>query len=113
MTERHVPAEAVEAAHEQLDAMGAYVSPKYVAAALEAALPILLSHESEQTRLAHLDATVNRDSVDKMQRAVDAVAALHFAINEDRRPFCNDCGEPYPCGTVSAIQTTLGGSGDE
>lgn len=39
-----IPDEAVEAAHEQLDAMGAYVSPKYVRAALEEAAPHIFAH---------------------------------------------------------------------
>lgn len=34
-----IPAQAVEVAREQLDAMGIYVSPKYMRAALEAAAP--------------------------------------------------------------------------
>lgn len=38
-----IPAQAVEAAHEQLDGMGAYVSRKYVQAALEEALPHLFA----------------------------------------------------------------------
>jgi hypothetical protein len=44
MSDNHViPAEAVEAAHEQLDAMGSYVPRKYLAAALEAAAPHMLA----------------------------------------------------------------------
>lgn len=38
-----IPAQAVEAAHEQLDGMGAYISKKYVRAALEEALPHILA----------------------------------------------------------------------
>ena len=37
-------------------------------AALEAAAPHLLSHEREETRLAHLDAVVNARTVDKLER---------------------------------------------
>lgn len=57
-----IPAEAVAAAREQLHEMGAEVPPKYVNSALEAALPFLLSHEREQTRIAHVDAMVNRET---------------------------------------------------
>jgi len=39
-------------------------------AALEAALPILLSHEREETGLAHVDAVVNRDTVDRLEREI-------------------------------------------
>jgi hypothetical protein len=38
-----IPDAAVEAAHEQLEAMGAYVSKDYVEAALEAAAPHLIA----------------------------------------------------------------------
>jgi hypothetical protein len=38
-----IPAAAVEAAHEQLDAMGSYVSRKYLETALEAAAPHMLA----------------------------------------------------------------------
>ena len=37
-------------------------------AALEAALPILLSHEREETRLAHVDAVVNAETVDRLEK---------------------------------------------
>ena len=37
-------------------------------AALEAALPHMLSHEREQTRLAHVDAVVNAQTVDRLER---------------------------------------------
>jgi hypothetical protein len=43
---------------------------------LEAAAPHMLSHEREQTRLAHLDAVVNARTVDKLNNAVEAVLAL-------------------------------------
>jgi hypothetical protein len=36
--------------------------------ALEAAAPILLSHERQQTADAHRDAIVNRDTVDRLER---------------------------------------------
>ena len=38
-----IPPEAIEAAHEQLDAMGSYVPRKYIEAALEAAAPYMLA----------------------------------------------------------------------
>ena len=40
-------------------------------AALEAALPHMLSHEREQTRLAHVDAVVNAESLSKYETLVD------------------------------------------
>lgn len=43
-----IPAEAVDAAHEQLDAMGAYVTPKYLRAALEAAAPLMFAQALEE-----------------------------------------------------------------
>lgn len=42
-------------------------------AALEAAYPILLSHEREETRLAHVDAVVNAETVGKLQAKLDAI----------------------------------------
>jgi hypothetical protein len=53
-----IPDEAVEAAMKHFPPL--YTS--VVLAALEAAAPILLSHEREETRLAHLDAMVNRET---------------------------------------------------
>ncbi len=44
-------------------------------AALEAALPTLLSHEREETRLAHLDAVVNAREVDRLERELDTAKA--------------------------------------
>lgn len=44
--------------------------------ALEAALPHLLSHEREETRLAHLDAVVNVETVGTLQAKLDRIAAL-------------------------------------
>lgn len=46
--------------------------------ALEGAYPILLSHELEQTRLAHLDAVVNVATVGILQEKLElAEARLH------------------------------------
>lgn len=58
-----IPAEAVEAAYAELpsEAMR-HVNKARLRNILEAALPILLSHEREQARLAHLDAMVNRET---------------------------------------------------
>jgi len=36
--------------------------------ALEAAAPHMLSHEREETRLAHIDAVVNAQTVDRLER---------------------------------------------
>jgi hypothetical protein len=43
---------------------------------LEAASPILLSHERQQTADAHRDAIVNRDTADKMETQLARVNAL-------------------------------------
>jgi hypothetical protein len=60
-----IPAEAIEAAHrawrEQAKLDGS-IFEYNLRAALEAATPYMLSHEREQTRLAHLDAMVNRET---------------------------------------------------
>jgi len=42
---------------------------------LEAAAPHMLSHEREETRLAHVDAVVNRDTVDRLERELDEAKA--------------------------------------
>jgi hypothetical protein len=44
--------------------------------ALEAAAPHMLSHEREQTRLAHVDAVVNAETVGVLQQKLDRVEAL-------------------------------------
>ena len=51
--------------------------------ALEAAAPILLSHEREETRLAHVDAVVNAETVDRLEK--------ELAEAEDNC-CCGDCG---------------------
>ena len=48
-------------------------------AGLEAAYQHLLSHEREETRLAHVDAVVNAQSVDKLQAKLDRAEALAAA----------------------------------
>lgn len=63
-----IPAEAVEAAREQLDAMGIYVSPKYMRAALEAAAPHMLAEAFEQGQksgLRHTDRLVAAAKIGK------------------------------------------------
>jgi hypothetical protein len=64
-----IPEEAVEAAaramYAQDGGVGEFnlgVYEDYAAAMLEAAAPYMLSHEREQTRLAHIDAMVNRET---------------------------------------------------
>jgi dihydropteroate synthase len=71
--------EAVEAA---LVASRAYKSQrsmdnaeKQMRAILEAAAPILLSHERKQTADAHRDAIVNRDTVDRLERELQNAKA--------------------------------------
>lgn len=65
----NIPEEAVEAAVE------AHCEGT-MHAALEAAYPILLSHEREQTRLAHLDAMVNAATVDTLEKKLVLAEAL-------------------------------------
>jgi len=94
---------------------------------LEAAYPIMLSHEREETRLAHVDAVVNAQTADKIQATVDAVLALHRelpCLDEDGDPiggsYCEECKdlddhsgervhEVYPCLTVREITKALAG----
>jgi hypothetical protein len=44
-------------------------------AALEAAAPILLSHERQLTADAHRDAIVNRDTADRLERELETAKA--------------------------------------
>jgi len=94
---------------------------------LEAALPLLLSHEREETRLAHIDAVVNAETASKHESAIDAVLALHRelpCLDEDGDPiggsYCEECKdlddhsgervhEVYPCLTVREITAALAG----
>lgn len=85
-------------------------------AALEAAYPIMLSHEIKQTRLAHQDAMVNRQSANALQEVVDHILTLHQpGTYFGGRVCCTVCramearyGGPvpvlYPCPTVQTIQ---------
>jgi len=131
-----IPNEAVEAAKaayaESLDDMRA---------ALEAAAPHMLNLAKreawdanveiqrlrEETRLAHVDAVVNAETVDRLQAGVDAVLALHRelpCLDEDGDPiggsYCEECKdlddhsgervhEVYPCMTVREIANALDG----
>lgn len=52
-------------------------------AALEAAAPHMLSHEREETRLAHLDAVVNAQTVGELQDKLDRVASIASQGPED------------------------------
>lgn len=72
-----IPDTAVEAALMKLPLQSApFVGRVEMRAALEAAAPIMLSHEREQTRLAHVDAVVNARTVDKLNTAIERVEAL-------------------------------------
>ena len=74
-----IPDEAVQAAHQawrEQAALDGSIFEYNLRAALEAAAPHMLSHEREETRLAHLDAVVNAETVDKLQATLDRVEAL-------------------------------------
>lgn len=87
-----IPDEAVEAAAKEMASRSMAISwdeiapmvrqirTKKMRAALEAAAPILLSHEREETRLAHLDAVVNAASVSKYEALVDELR--HISDNK-------------------------------
>lgn len=70
MTNQLIPVTAVEAAAR------AFIEHGTLLPALEAAAPHMLSHEREETQLAHLDAVVNARTVDKLNAAIEAVLAL-------------------------------------
>jgi len=73
----NIPQEAVDAAVKEwmtLDgAPGSWTIEGNIRKILEAAAPHLLSHELEETRLAHVDAVVNAETVDKLNTAIEAV----------------------------------------
>jgi hypothetical protein len=88
-----------------------------VAAVLEAAYPIMLSHERKQTRLADQDAMVNRDTAEAQEKALEAILALHRPGEYLPSRFfgCTVCRGydalgggvmplAYPCPTVQVIQ---------
>jgi len=66
-----IPEAAVEAVYDKYLYLGLNASE--IEAILEAAAPHLLSHELEETRLAHVDAVVNAETVDKLNTAIEAV----------------------------------------
>jgi len=66
--------EAVEAVAKYLGERFFWDSPLLSEVArevLDAAAPILLSHEREQTRLAHIDAVVNAQTVDRLEAELE------------------------------------------
>ena len=69
--------EAVEAAAKVLGDIPSYdhAAPDVIRMVLEAAAPILLSHERQQTADAHRDAIVNRDTVDRLERELATAKA--------------------------------------
>jgi len=68
---------AVDAAYGELaEDAGRYVDQADIRRALEAAVPHMLSHEREETRLAHVDAVVNAETADKLQTKLDRIEAL-------------------------------------
>jgi len=76
-----IPDAAVEAAAARLailysDAGDQLTDQEWAREILEAAAPILLSHEREETRLAHVDAVVNAETADKLQTKLDRIEAL-------------------------------------
>jgi dihydropteroate synthase len=83
-----IPGEAIIAAEAAVfDAMIEYGPDghtdghdKIARAALEAAAPILLSHERQLTADAHRDAIVNRDTVDRLERELQAAKADAWAV---------------------------------
>jgi hypothetical protein len=81
--------EAVEAAAK------AFIEHGTLLEALEAAAPILLSHEREQTRLAHLDAMVNRDTAERLERELENAKADAWDEGRESVDF-DSCGiNPY------------------
>ena len=69
-----IPDEAVQAAHQawrEQAALDGSIFEYNLRAALEAAAPHMLSHEREETRLAHLDAVVNAGTLSKHEALVD------------------------------------------
>jgi dihydropteroate synthase len=69
--------EAIEAgAKAYRKVYGTWAIPDHVAKIiLEAAAPILLSHERQLTADAHRDAIVNRDTVDRLERELETAKA--------------------------------------
>ncbi len=63
--------------------------------ALEAALPTLLSHEREETRLAHLDAVVNAETVDRLEGELDSAKAEAWDEGRIAGQDCVRASNPY------------------
>lgn len=78
-----IPEDAVEAALFAWG-VGGQVPRNIVTVILEAALPHLLSHEREETRLAHLDAVVNARSLSKYEEAIQHLRDLADNAERDR-----------------------------
>jgi len=117
-----IPDAAVEAAARAMYAQDGgvgefslWVYQDYAKAMLEAAAPHMLSHEREETRLAHVDAMVNAQTVDRLQRVVDVVLDI-ANVRMD-----SDYGDPtFVAGWESAleevnarIKDSIGGSDNE
>jgi len=92
--------EAIEAAHKawrEQAAQDGSIFEYSLRAALEAAAPHMLSHEREETRLAHLDAVVNRDTVDRLEKELDEAKADAWDEGWDTfAGFDSRPGGPYP-----------------
>jgi acyl-CoA reductase-like NAD-dependent aldehyde dehydrogenase len=87
MTNQVIPDEAVEAAAKALGDRFFWngpLLPEVAREVLEAAAPHLLSHEREQTRLAHLDAVVNAESLSKYEEAIQHLRDLADNAERDR-----------------------------
>jgi len=100
-----IPEAAVEAAYLQLpyDAVP-FVDIDMMHIILEAAAPHMLSHEREETRLAHVDAVVNAETVDRLQAKLDRVEALiesPFA-SADKRHYKDDFNRGHVAGYNAA-----------
>jgi hypothetical protein len=70
---------------------------------LEAAAPILLSHERQLTADAHRDAIVNRDTVDRLERELETAKA--DAWDEGRLSYRDDLAGTPRFGTPGYKET--------
>jgi hypothetical protein len=68
--------------------------PAAVRTILEAAAPILLSHERQQTADAHRDAIVNRDTADRLERELENAKADAWDEGE-QSGYVNHAAEPF------------------
>lgn len=81
-----IPDEAMEAAHKawrEQAAQDGSIFEYNLRAAIEAAAPHMLSHEREETRLAHVDAVVNAATVDRLEREMREAIAEAWDAGED------------------------------